>query len=81
MRWTTETADQEAARKKAKLRPQWERERKWHRWFAWSPVETSPNETSWLCMVERRLWGWNRESQPEWYFWDIRHFEYRQAAE
>lgn len=33
-----------------------QKERDWHRWFAWYPVKTEGSERVWLEYVERR---WN----------------------
>jgi hypothetical protein len=77
MKWTAESKEAERARKNAARRPQWERECSWHRWFAWYPVQTSPTNITWMGWVERRLGYSDRTTQPQWYNWDIRHFEYR----
>lgn len=77
MEWTVESRDDERMRKNTARRAQWERECKWHRWFAWYPVRITPKKRAWLCSVERRLDAWDRTRQPEWYAWDIRRFEYR----
>lgn len=31
---------------------------KWHKWFAWFPVETLGNRWVWLKPIERR-WNWD----------------------
>ncbi len=83
MRWTAESHSELVARKRAKHREQWLREREWHRWFAWRPVgigtewELDAKEKAWLVTVERRLANGDRENQPEFYRWDLRRFQYR----
>ena len=81
MIWRSEGFLQERVRKDSRHRAQWLRERAWHKWFAWHPVRVGvrfeETHTAWLCMVERRLWGYHRSEQPHWYFWNVRSFEYR----
>jgi len=80
MLWHKESNAAKDAIKAAALRPQWEFEREWHRWFAWHPVEVAEDRTAWLTTVERRLTGHDREEQPAWYNWGNRRYEYRLSA-
>lgn len=81
MEWLTESNDAERARKNAANKEKWLYERNWHRWFAWYPVRTSPTKVRWLSWIERRLDYSGRTTQPEWYYWDIRRFEYRKRSQ
>ena len=77
MWWKHESFEQERKRKNAKLRPKWEAEREWHKWFAWYPVEVEPTKSVWLGFVERKLRGLDFERQPNWFVWDFRDYKYR----
>ena len=78
MLWNIESFTQEKTRKNEKRRAQWLIEREWHSWFAWYPVRLiSDTQKAWLCWLERRLDLHGRDKQPDWFFWDIRNFEYR----
>lgn len=79
MQWAAESFEDERKRKNAELRPMWEAECEWHLWFAWYPVNISPDRKAWLCHVERRLSYFNRSTQPNWFEWGLRWFEYRPA--
>lgn len=64
------------APKIAKMYNRWERECKWHNWFALWPVDVADGKTAWLQTVERRIKY--RMSEPrivvEWMFIN---YEYR----
>ena len=83
MFWCTESWQAEKARKNARYRARWERERIWHRWFAWRPVglhdhfEFEASQKAWLCWVERKLEDRDCERQPEFYTWGITQYVYR----
>lgn len=65
------------AKKREKLRPQWERECEWHRHFAWWAVDISGDRTAWLEFVERRI-KYRREMPTIGASWSLRVFEYRE---
>lgn len=90
MRWNTESFSDETKRKDAPYRAKWIKEREWHRWFAWHPVQVGDgteafsfegSHKAWLCFVERRLGGFDRDIQPHWFNWWMRDFIYRFPSE
>lgn len=34
---------------------EWATLEKWHRWFAWRPVQLQDGRVAWLCWLNRRL--------------------------
>lgn len=79
MEWAVEDKERERERKNAANRAQWIWECEWRDWFAWYPVRVSATKKVWLRSVQRRLPVQHRREQPQWYNWDIRDFEYREA--
>lgn len=77
MLWKKESQQAKKERWKALSYDTWRNACQWHTWFAWYPVEIAPNQTAWLHLIERRLDKCARNTQPEWYTWDLRGFEYR----
>ena len=44
-----------------------QRQKEWHRWYAWHPVRVGPGDCRWLEYVERKIeFCWDD------YFWEYR---------
>jgi hypothetical protein len=43
----------------------WNAQRKWHRWFAWHPVDIEGYGKVWLRFVQRQLIGFPNMEDPE----------------
>ena len=59
---------------KLMLREKRRRQKQWHKWFAWHPVEVISDDNKyktwyWLTFIQRRI-------PPEW-FWGTLDYEYK----
>lgn len=77
MIWRKESFDAKTKRLREGNRARWEREREWHPWFAWRPVEVAPDKTAWLRIVERRLDYLDRDKPPMYFLLAWLGHEYR----
>lgn len=49
-----------------------QREKGWHKWFAWRPVEINSSTDMWLQIVERRITGMIDSSRIDTATWEYR---------